>query len=70
VVVYGKNQAVWVYIISTGELCRLTSPGETGMLPEVSRRTVVWYNLSADSEKDVLRYKILTDQDLYPGESN
>ncbi len=67
VVVYGKNSSVWCYIIATGELCRLTSPGESGMLPKVSKRTVVWYNLSSDSTKDVLRYKILTDDELYPG---
>ena len=66
-VVYGKNSSVWCYIIATGELCRLTSPGESGMLPKVSKRTVVWYNLSSDSTKDVLRYKILTDDELYPG---
>ena len=67
IVVYGKDQAVWVYVIATDELCRLTSPGEMGMLPKVTKRTVVWYNLSADSEKDVLRFKILTDEELFPG---
>ncbi len=67
IVVYGKDQAVWVYIIATKELCRLTSPDEKGMLPSVTERTVVWYNLTADSEKDVLRFKILTDDELYPG---
>lgn len=67
VVVYGKNTSVWAYVIATGEICRLTSPGELGILPEVSKRTVVWYNLSSDSDKDVLRYKILTDEELYPG---
>jgi len=67
IVVYGKNQAVWVYIIATEELCRLTSPGEMGMLPAVSKRTVVWYNLSADSDKDVLRFIVLSDEELYPG---
>jgi hypothetical protein len=54
-------------VIATGELCRLTSEGEMGMLPSVTKRTVVWYNLTADSEKDVLRFKILTDEELYPG---
>jgi len=67
IVVYAKNSSIWVYVIATGELCRLTSPGEMGMLPTVSNRTVVWYNLSSDSDKDVLRYKILTDEELYPG---
>ncbi len=67
IVVYGKNSSVWVYVITTGEICRLTSPDEQGMLPKVSKRTVVWYNLSSDSDKDVLRYKILTDEELYPG---
>ena len=67
IVVYGKDQAVWVYVIATDELCRLTSPGEMGMLPAVTKRTVVWYNLTADSEKDVLRFKVLTDEELYPG---
>lgn len=67
IIVYGKDQAVWVYIIATGELCRLTSPGEMGMLPSVTKRTVAWYNLSAQSDKDVLRFKVLTDEDLYPG---
>ena len=67
VVVYAKDSIIWAYVIATGETCRLTSPGESGMLPKVSKRTVVWYNLSSDSDKDVLRYKILTDEDLYPG---
>ncbi|MEX1376664.1 MAG: hypothetical protein AB1Z23_04210 [Eubacteriales bacterium] len=67
VVVYAKDSIIWAYVIETGEICRLTSPGESGMLPKVSKRTVVWYNLSSDSDKDVLRYKILTDEDLYPG---
>ncbi len=67
IVVYGKDQAVWVYVIATEELCRLTSPGEMGMLPAVTERTVVWYNLSADSDKDVLRFIVLTDEELYPG---
>jgi hypothetical protein len=67
IVVFGKSEAVWVYVIDTDELCRLTSPGEKGILPKVTKRTVVWYNLSADSEKDVLRFKILTDEELYPG---
>ena len=69
IVVYGKNLSVWVYVIDTGELCRLTSPGEEGMLPRVSKRTVVWYNLieSEEKDKDVLRFKILTDDELYPG---
>lgn len=69
IVVYAKNSSIWVYVIATGELCRLTSPGEEGMLPTVSNRTVVWYNilLSEELDKDVLRYKILTDEELYPG---
>ena len=67
IVVYGKDQAVWVYITATEELCRLTSSYEMGMLPSVTKRTVVWYNLSAQSEKDVLRFKVLTDEELYPG---
>lgn len=67
-VVYGKNQAVWAYVIATGELCRLTSENEMGMLPFASKRTVVWYKLPADS--DVLRYKIITDDELYPGGLN
>lgn len=67
IVVYAKDSNIWVYVVETGELCRLTSPGEEGMLPTVSNRTVVWYNLTSDSDKDVLRYKILTDDELYPG---
>lgn len=69
IVVYAKNSSIWVYVIETGELCRLTSPGEEGMLPTVSNRTVVWYNilLSKELDRDVLRYKILTDDELYPG---
>ena len=67
IVVYGKDQAVWVYITATDELCRLTSPNEKGMLPAVTKRTVVWYNLSVESDKNVLRFKVLTDDELYPG---
>ena len=70
IVVYGKDQAVWVYITATDELCRLTSTSEMGMLPSVTKRTVVWYNLSAQSDKDVLRFKVLTDEELYPGGLN
>lgn len=66
IVVYGKDEEVWVYIYDKGETCRLTAEGEDGILPVVTGRTVVWQNLSADSSKDVLRYIILTDKDLYP----
>ncbi|MGI5877163.1 MAG: hypothetical protein ACOX7W_01000 [Christensenellales bacterium] len=65
-VVYGKNEGVWVYIYDKGETCRLTSEGEKGILPVVTGRTVVWINKSAHSDRDVLRYIILSDQDLYP----
>lgn len=70
IVVFGKDQAVWVYVTDTDELCRLTSPDEMGMLPSVTKRTVVWYNLSAESDKDVLRFKVLSDEELFPGGKN
>jgi hypothetical protein len=41
-----------------------------GMLPSVTKRTVVWYNLSAESDKDVLRFKVLSDEELFPGGKN
>lgn len=66
IVVYGKDQGVWCYVIDTGEICRLTHDGEKGMLPLAQNRTVVWYNLSANSEKDMLRYKVLDEQDIHP----
>lgn len=66
IVVYGKDQGVWCYVISTGEICRLTHEGEKGMLPLVHNRTVVWYNLSSDSKKDTLRYKVLTEEEIHP----
>jgi len=66
IVVYGRDQSVWCYVISTGEICRLTHEGEKGMLPLVHNRTVVWYNLSADSEKDMLRYIVLDEEEIYP----
>ncbi|MDD4797345.1 MAG: hypothetical protein PHO66_06210 [Eubacteriales bacterium] len=66
IVVYGKDQGVWCYVIDTGEICRLTYEGEKGMLPLAQNRTVVWYNLSANSEKDMLRYKVLDEQDIHP----
>jgi hypothetical protein len=55
-----------VYIYDKGETCRLTAEGEKGILPVVTGRTVVWLNKSASSTRDVLRFIILTDQDLYP----
>lgn len=66
IVVYGKDQGVWVYIYGKGETCRLTAEGERGILPVVTGRTVVWLNKSAASNRDVLRFIILTDRDLYP----
>jgi hypothetical protein len=65
-VVYGHDEGVWVYIYDKDETCRLTQEGERGMLPMVTGRTVVWYNLSSGKEGDVLRYIILTDEELYP----
>jgi len=65
-VVYGKDEGVYVYIIATGETCRLTDETENGILPQVYGRTVIWQNKSVSGGRDVLRYKILTDEDLYP----
>jgi hypothetical protein len=67
ILVYGKNQQVWVYVISTGETCRLTSGHEKGMLPYVTGRTVLWYDLTDGDSADTLRYKKLSDQDLLLG---
>lgn len=64
VIVFGQSQQVWAYVIDTGEICRLTGANERGMLPTINGRTAVWYNLSSDSSKDALKYKILTDEDL------
>jgi len=61
IVVYGRDEGVWVYIYDKGETCRLTAEGEKGMLPIVTGRTVVWR-----VDWDVLRFIILTDNDLYP----
>lgn len=67
IVVYGKDQAVWVYVIETGETCRLTSDGETGIMPSVEGTTVVWDTTSVDGDRhDVVRYKVLTVEELYP----
>lgn len=66
ILVYGKDEAIWVYIYSTGETSRLTAEGEKGIQPVVNNRTVVWYNYSNTENKDVLRFKVLTDEDLYP----
>ncbi len=66
VAVYGKDSIIWLYIIPTGETCRLTSMDEKGMLPQINGRTVVWQNNGAGGSKDTLRFKILTDEDLYP----
>ena len=65
-VVYGKDKGIYVYIIATGETCRLTDETESGILPQVYGRTVIWQNKSVSGGRDVLRYKILTDEDLYP----
>jgi len=66
IVVYGQDNGIWVYVIATGETCRLTSESEQGILPQVHGRTVVWQSKTDASGKDVLRYKILTDEELYP----
>ena len=66
IVIYGKNEGIWGYIYSTGETVRLTAPGEKGIMPSITGRTVIWYNLSAGGDKDVLRYKMLSDENLYP----
>jgi len=66
VVVYGRDSVIWIYVIPTGETCRLTSLDEKGMLPQINGRTAVWLNNGAAGDKDTLRFKILTDEDLYP----
>jgi len=64
IVVYGKDQSVWVYVIATGETVRLTTEGERGILPQVDHgRMVVWYG-NTENDGDVLYYKHLTDEDL------
>ncbi len=65
-VAYGKSQQVWIYIIATGEYCRLSSGDEKGMLPSANGMTVVWYDKTDGSVADKLRYKVLTRQDLLP----
>ena len=65
-VIYGKNEGIYVYIIATGETCRLTDESERGILPQVYGRTVIWQNKSVSGGRDVLRYKVLTDEELYP----
>ncbi len=65
IVVYGKNNAIYVYVIATGEICMLTGAGEKGILPQVSGRTVLWQN-KTETGRDTYRYKILTDEELYP----
>ncbi len=66
-VVYGKDNGIYLYVIATAETCRLTDTTENGILPQVYGRTVIWQNKSIGGGRDVLRYKILTDEDLYPG---
>lgn len=67
IVVYGKQQQVWVYVIATGEYCRLTNMSEKGMLPYANGKTVLWYDKTDGSVDDKLRFKVLTDQDIAPG---
>ncbi len=64
ILVYGHARQVWVYVLATGETCRLTSQGDLGMLPEAFGRTVVWYDITEGTGSDVLRYKILSDEDV------
>lgn len=64
ILVYGHSRQVWVYVLDTGEVCQLTSSGDLGMLPEAYGRTVVWYDTTAGTGNDVLRYKILSDAEL------
>ncbi len=66
-VVYGKDNGIYLYVIATAETCRLTDVTENGILPQVYGRTVIWQNKSIGGGRDVLRYKILSDEDLYPG---
>jgi hypothetical protein len=67
ILVYGKGMQIWVYIISTGEYCRLTSGKEEGKTPLASGNAVVWSVWTTDLTGDVMRYKLLTDRDLGAG---
>jgi hypothetical protein len=67
ILVYGKDKQIWVYIISTGEYCRLTSGKEEGKTPLASGNGVVWSVWTKDITGDVMRYKLLTGRDLGTG---
>lgn len=64
ILVYGKDMQIWVYVISTGEYCRLTSGSEEGKTPLACGNAVLWSVWTKDITGDVMRYKLLTDRDL------
>ncbi|MGI5899063.1 MAG: hypothetical protein ACOX8S_03960 [Christensenellales bacterium] len=66
ILVYAKNMQIWVYFYKTNTYARLTAPDEEAMLPVVSGRHVVWYDLSGDTSVDKLVYREI----LLPGETS
>jgi len=58
--VYGKDQAIWVYFWEDDTYGRLTGEGEKAILPSVQGKTVLWYDITdEESEKDMIKYKVI-----------
>ena len=55
--IYAKNMQIWAYFYETNTYARLTASGEKAMLPVVSGRTVLWYDLSGSGDADKLVFK-------------
>ncbi|MGI6706049.1 MAG: hypothetical protein ACOX6S_07225 [Clostridia bacterium] len=58
--VYGKDQAIWVYFWEEDTYGRLTGEDEKAILPSVQGKTVLWYDITdEESEKDMIKYKVM-----------
>lgn len=59
-VAYGKNEAVWVYLFSTGAIYRITPERESAQFLGTSNGYILWMDVTS-RERDIIRYVSLPE---------
>lgn len=59
-IAYGKNEAVWVYLFSTGAIYRITPERESAQFLGTSNGYIMWMDVTS-RERDIIRYVSLPE---------
>lgn len=59
-IAYGKNEAVWVYLFSTGSIYRITPEREGAQFLGASDDVIMWMDVTS-RERDIIRYVSLPE---------